>query len=205
MRNTGIAGAVMVVAGSTALICTDQPGATPARPRSAQAPLAPAAGAPSMVRQAAPATGAPAAGGPTAGTDPGPASASPAPLPGPVPPAGTTPAFGLIEPGSGETGLLFAAARRSQPGGPETLRPVDVGRYRPMRLAPGAQLWVTVPLYSGTPPNVVQGVQVTPARFAALYRTVNARFGPILDRAHMFDVRLDTKGRIAWIHQMFTP
>lgn len=199
MRNTGIAGAVMVVAGTTALICTDQ-GATSARPRSEQVPMGSAAGSPSMVRQAAPATGAPAAG---PSTDPNPAS--PTQLPNLVPPAGTTPAFGLIEPGSGKAGLLFAAAKRSQPGGPETLRPLDVAPYRPMRLAPGTQLWVTVPIYSGMLPDVVRGVQVTPERFAALYRTVNARFGPIQDRAHMFDVRLDGKGRIVWIHQMFTP
>jgi hypothetical protein len=183
VRNAGIAAAVMVVAGATTLIWVGHSGSTPARARAAVTALKP-----SVIPQAAP--------GPSAG---------PSPVPSPVPPPGTRPGFGLVEPGATSTGLLFAAAKRSRQGGPETLRAVDVAPYHPVRLAPGAQLWITVPIYQGSLPDVVKGVQVPPDRFTTLYRAEDSRFGPILDRAHMFDVRFDAKGRIAWIHQIFSP
>jgi hypothetical protein len=220
VRNTGIAAAVVVAAGTVALIYTGRPGATSAGTRSAVTAVAPT---PSVVRQAAPATADPTAADPAGpATTPDPGTVTPAARPGqapgslapgslvpgaaePVPPPGTRAGFGLVEPGTTAATVAFAAARRSQSGGPETLRAVHVARYRQVRLAPGARLWITVPIYQGQLPDVVRGVQVAAARFATSYRAENARFGPIRDRAHMFDVRFDSRGRIAWIHQYFTP
>jgi hypothetical protein len=119
--------------------------------------------------------------------------------------AGRSNVFGLIAPGQDPSVVRFAPARRDQPGGPETVQPADVGAYRPVSLAPGAQIWVTAPIADQGVTDYIRGIQVTPAQFAAYYRAALQKYGPMVDRGHMFTIAFDGQGRIARMVHYFSP
>jgi hypothetical protein len=119
--------------------------------------------------------------------------------------AGRSQVFGLVIPDADPGQVRFAPARRMQPGGPETVYPANVEPYRALPLAPGAEIRVTAPIALGDLPNYVQGVGVTADRFTREYHESDQRYGPFLDRGHMFELSFDDRGRIVRAHQIFSP
>ena len=113
--------------------------------------------------------------------------------------------FAVIKPGGTPGQVLVARATEYQPGGPETLVPVHVQPYRAMRLAPGAVIRITAPLYPGVLTDWIKGAQVTPQQFDADARQAEARWGPLPDRAHMFHLTLDAQGRVSRMQHYFSP
>jgi hypothetical protein len=113
--------------------------------------------------------------------------------------------FGLVAPAS-EAGLvLFAPARREQPGGPETVLPAGVQPYQEIPLAPGAEIRVTAPIANEGVTDYVRGIQVSPERFSALYHESERRYGTIVDRGHMFELWFDGAGRVIRMIHYFSP
>ncbi|GAA2591465.1 hypothetical protein SMC26_06785 [Actinomadura fulvescens] len=120
-------------------------------------------------------------------------------------PAAEARVFAVIRHGARPGEVLLARATRRQPGGPETVVPANVRPARATPFAPGARIRVTAPLYEGDLKDWLKGVRVTPEQFAAMSRTAERRYGPLPDRARMFDVRLDERGRIVGMRQVFSP
>ena len=119
--------------------------------------------------------------------------------------AGRSDVFGLVVPGTDSTTVQFAAARKDQPGGPETVRPADVGPYQPVELAPGAQIQVTAPIAEEGVTDWIRGIQVSPQRFDQLYQAAVQKYGPMPDRGHMFELWFDGQGRITRMVHYFSP
>jgi hypothetical protein len=119
--------------------------------------------------------------------------------------AGRTGVFGLAQPGERPGEVLFAPARRHRPAGPETLRAVAVGAEETLRLAPGAVIRLNMPLSGREPAEGVRGVPVTPERFPVLFREAQGRLGALHDRARMFDLSFDGRGRIVRMEHHFSP
>ncbi|MCW2902395.1 MAG: hypothetical protein JWO67_4660 [Streptosporangiaceae bacterium] len=113
--------------------------------------------------------------------------------------------FALVKPGAAAGAVLVARAAESQPGGPETLVPVKVQAYKSMSLAPAAVIRVTAPYYAGHLSDWISGAAVTPQQFATLVRRAEARYGPLPDRARMFRVTLDPRGRVSRLQHIFSP
>ena len=118
--------------------------------------------------------------------------------------AGST-IFALVRPGATAGEVLVARATEHQPGGPETLVPVKIQPYRPVRLAAGAVIRITAPYYEGELSDWISGAPVTPAQFAALAHRAEARYGPLPNRARMFRVTLDGQGRVSRMQHIFSP
>lgn len=119
--------------------------------------------------------------------------------------SGRSGVFGLVAPGQDPSVVQFAPARKSQPGGPETVKPVDLGAYRPVALAPGVQIWVTAPIANQGVTDYIRGIQVTRAQFADDYRAALKQYGPMVDRGHMFTISFDDQGRIVRMVHYFSP
>jgi hypothetical protein len=119
--------------------------------------------------------------------------------------AGRARVFGLVTPGADSGQVLFAPARRIQPGGPETVYPANVEPYQELPLAPNTQIRVTAPIALEDLPDYVQGVKVSAQRFPGLYREADQRYGPFLDRGHMFELWFDDQGCIVRMQQIFSP
>ncbi len=119
--------------------------------------------------------------------------------------AGRSDVFGLAAPGRDSSSVWFAAARRVQPGGPETVQPADVGPYEALPLAPGAEIRVTAPIAEEGVTDWVRGIQVTPEQFAQLYQAAVRQYGPMIDRGHMFEAWFDGSGRITRLVHYFSP
>lgn len=126
--------------------------------------------------------------------------------------AGTDPAyanrsrvFGLVAAGTGPDQVLFAPARKIQPGGPETVRPGAVGRYTPLALAPGAVIRASAPIAGDGVTDYVRGVRLTPEQLTEDLRRLRGRSHPLLDRAHMFELWFDGEGRIIRMQHYFSP
>jgi hypothetical protein len=113
--------------------------------------------------------------------------------------------FGLVTPGPDSGQVLFAPADRMQPAGPETVYPANVAPYRALPLAPGAEIRVSAPIALGSLPDYVQGVQIPVGRFPQMYREADQRYGPFLDRGHMFELWFDDGGRVVRMRHIFTP
>jgi hypothetical protein len=113
--------------------------------------------------------------------------------------------FGLVLAGPAAETLLFAPARKVQPGGPETVHPADVGRYGPLRLASGAVIRASAPIANDGVTDWVRGIRLTPGEFRALLVKLQARVHPLLDRAHMFELWFDGRGRITRVQHYFSP
>lgn len=113
--------------------------------------------------------------------------------------------FALVRPGPTVGEVLVARATEHQPGGPETLVPVKVQPYKPVRLAPGAVIRITAPYYEGHLSDWISGALVTPEQFASLLRRAEARYGPLPGRARMFRVTLDGHGRVSRMQHIFSP
>jgi hypothetical protein len=131
-----------------------------------------------------------------------------APDTAPGAPTGTPSAseiFAVVKPGGSPTQVLVAPAAEHQPGGPETLVPVNIKPYRPLPLAPGAVIRITAPLYPDPLADWVKGAQVTPEQFNTDARQAEARYGPLPDRAHMFHITLDAQGRVTRMLHYFSP
>lgn len=135
----------------------------------------------------------------------GPRGATPGATPGASAFAGRSRVFGLVMPAGAPGMVLFAPARREQPGGPETVLPADVQPYQEIPLAPGAEIRVTAPIANGGVTDYVRGIQVSPERFSALYRESERRYGSFLDRGHMFELWFDGDGRIIRMIHYFSP
>lgn len=120
-------------------------------------------------------------------------------------PAGRSRAFGLVEAGASPQYVLFAPARKVQPGGPETVRPAGVGRYAPLRLAPGVVIRASAPVVNEGVTDWVRGIRLTPAQLDQDLRDLQARSHPLLDRAHMFELWFDDRGRIVRMQHYFSP
>lgn len=130
-----------------------------------------------------------------------------APLTGATP-SGTpsaTEIFALVKPDSRPAQVLVARATEHQPGGPETLVPVNVQPYKALQLAPGAIIRITAPLYPGPLTDWVKGIQVTPEQFNSYARQAESKYGPLPDRARMFHLWLDPQGRVRGMQHYFTP
>ncbi|GAA0370208.1 hypothetical protein NE235_19645 [Actinoallomurus spadix] len=119
--------------------------------------------------------------------------------------AGRSRVFGLVMAGPKADTVLFAPARKVQPGGPETVRPADVGRYVPLRLAPGAVIRASAPIANDGITDWVRGIRLTPEEFHALMVRLQTRLHPLLDRAHMFELWFDGRGRITRMQHYFSP
>ncbi|MCW2943770.1 MAG: hypothetical protein JWR24_487 [Actinoallomurus sp.] len=113
--------------------------------------------------------------------------------------------FGLVDAGETATGVLFAPARKVQPGGPETVRPAAVGRYAPLPLAPGVVIRASAPIANDGVTDYVRGVRLTPEQLTELLRKLRQRLHPLLDRAHMFELWFDGRGRIIRMQHYFSP
>ena len=113
--------------------------------------------------------------------------------------------FGLVDAGATPAGVLFAPARKVQPGGPETVRPAAVGRYVPIPLAPGAVIRASAPIANDGVTDYVRGVRLSPAQLTDLLRKLRQRLHPLLDRAHMFELWFDGRGRIVRMQHYFSP
>src|SRR3954465_576033 len=74
--------------------------------------------------------------------------------------AGRSRVFGLVEAASTPDEVLFAPARKVQPGGPETVRPAGIGRYGPLTIAPGAVIRATAPIVEDGVTDWVRGVRL---------------------------------------------
>jgi hypothetical protein len=119
--------------------------------------------------------------------------------------AGRARVFGLVEAGATPAGVLFAPARKVQTGGPETVRPAGVGRYVPLPLAPGAEIRASAPIANEGVTDYVRGIRLTPAQLNDLLRKLSRRLHPLLDRAHMFELWFDARGRIIRMQHYFSP
>jgi hypothetical protein len=119
--------------------------------------------------------------------------------------AGRARVFGLVTPGPDPSQVLFAPARRMQPGGPETVYPGDAESYQALPLASDAKIRVTAPIALEALPDYVHGVSVSEQRFPEMYREADERYGPFLDRGHMFDLWFDDQGHIVRMQQIFSP
>ncbi|REF01097.1 hypothetical protein DFJ69_6696 [Thermomonospora umbrina] len=113
--------------------------------------------------------------------------------------------FGLVQPGERPGEVLFARARRQRPGGPETLRAVAVRPEQSLTAAPGAAVRLTVPLADVEPSDPRRGVPVAAERLPTLFRAAQERLGALHDRARMFDLWLDDRGRVVRMHHHFSP
>jgi hypothetical protein len=113
--------------------------------------------------------------------------------------------FGLVEAGASSTRVLFAPARKVQPGGPETVRPAGVGRYTPLTIAPGAVIRASAPIVNDGVTDYVRGVRLTPEQLTDGLRKLRRRLHPLLDRAHMFELWFDGQGRIVRMQHYFSP
>ncbi len=119
--------------------------------------------------------------------------------------AGRARVFGLVEAGAQAAEVRFAPARKVQPGGPETVHPEQVGRYAPVPLAPGAVIRASAPIVEEGVTDYVRGVRLTPARLNEQLRRLSRRLHPMLDRAHMFELWFDARGRIVRMQHYFSP
>jgi hypothetical protein len=133
--------------------------------------------------------------GTRAGADPGPGAVY----------AGRSRVFGLVEAGTGQGRVLFAPARKVQPGGPETVRPAAVGRYVPLTLAPGAVIRASAPVVEDGVTDYVHGVRLSPEQLNEGLVKLRRRSHPLLDRAHMFELWFDGQGRIVRMQHYFSP
>lgn len=113
--------------------------------------------------------------------------------------------FGLVKPADTAGRVMVAPATERQPGGPETLVPVNVRPYAAVPLAPGVRIRVTAPIYDGELTDWLAGTAVTPSRFAMLSRQAERRYGPLPGRARMFRIQLDEQGRVSSLQQIFSP
>lgn len=129
------------------------------------------------------------------GTEPGPGAAY----------IGRSRVFGLVEAGSDADGVLFAPARKVRTGGPETVRPAGVGRYVPLEFAPGAVIRASAPIADDGVTDYVRGVRLSPEQLNRLLRKLRQRQNPLLDRAHMFELWFDKRGRIVRMQHYFSP
>ena len=123
----------------------------------------------------------------------------------PVRAASHTTAFAVVNAGSGPGWALVAKATRIQPGGPETVTPVDLQRPADTPIAPGADITITAPLYAGDLEDWLAGAKVTSAEFDRQLREADQRYWPLSDRARMFEVTFDDSGRIVRLHHIFSP
>ena len=119
--------------------------------------------------------------------------------------AGRSRVFGLVEAGMSRGRVLFAPARKVQPGGPETVRPAAVGRYVPLTLAPGAVIRASAPVVEDGVTDYVRGVRVTPEQLNDGLLKLRRRSHPLLDRAHMFELWFDGRGRVVRMQHYFSP
>lgn len=119
--------------------------------------------------------------------------------------AGRARVFGLVDPGSASDGVLFAPARKVRTGGPETVRPGSVGRYVPLSFAPGVVIHASAPIVNDGVTDYVRGVRLTPERLNELLRKLRQRSHPLLNRAHMFELWFDGRGRITRMQHYFSP
>jgi hypothetical protein len=119
--------------------------------------------------------------------------------------AGRSAVFGLVTPGPDSGMVRFAPARKDQQGGPETVQPADVGPYQPLSLAPGAEIRVTAPIAEDGVTDWIHGIRVSAQRFAALYQAAVQKYGPMVDRGHMFELWFDDQGRITRLVHYFSP
>jgi hypothetical protein len=119
--------------------------------------------------------------------------------------AGRSRVFGLVEAGNGPDEVLFAPARKIQPGGPETVRPAGIGRYVRLTLAPGVVIRASAPIVEDGVTDWVRGVRLTPERLAGHLRGLRRRSHPLLDRAHMFELWFDGQGRVVRMQHYFSP
>lgn len=133
-------------------------------------------------------------------------------LPLPAARAGADPAyanrsrvFGLVEAGPSPARVLFAPARKVQSGGPETVRPEAVGRYVPLTIAPGATIRASAPIVDEGVTDYVHGIRLTPEQLTDGLRSLRRRLRPLLDRAHMFELWFDSRGRIVRMQHYFSP
>jgi hypothetical protein len=118
--------------------------------------------------------------------------------------AGRARVFGLAEADTGSR-VLFAPARRVQPAGPETVRPAGVGRYARLTFAPGAVIRASAPIVDDGVTDYVRGVRLTPEQLNEGLRKLRRRSHPLLDRAHMFELWFDGRGRIVRMQHYFSP
>jgi hypothetical protein len=119
--------------------------------------------------------------------------------------AGRSRVFGLVAAGETPDTVLFAPARKVQPGGPETVRPADVRPYVPLRLAPGAAIRASAPIANDGVTDWVRGTRLTREEFHTLLLRLQERLHPLLDRAHMFELWFDDRGRITRMQHYFSP
>jgi hypothetical protein len=119
--------------------------------------------------------------------------------------AGRSRVFGLVEAGPSPPHVLFAPARKVQPGGPETVRPADVGRYVTLTLAPGAVIRASAPIVEDGVTDYVRGITLTPQRLNDGLRKLRRRLHPPPDRSHMFELWFDGQGRIVRMQHYFSP
>jgi hypothetical protein len=119
--------------------------------------------------------------------------------------AGRSRVFGLVMAGNGPDDVLFAPARKVRPGGPETVRPAGVGRYIPLEFAPGVVIRASAPIAEDGVTDYVRGIRLSPERFDRLLRALSQRLHPLLDRAHMFELWFDGRGRIVRMQHYFSP
>jgi hypothetical protein len=119
--------------------------------------------------------------------------------------AGRSRVFGLVEAGQTADTVLFAPARKVQPGGPETVHPADVGHYLALRLAPGAAIRASAPIANEGVTDWVHGIRLTPEEFHTLLVKLQERLHPLLDRSHMFELWFDGRGRITRMQHYFSP
>ena len=117
---------------------------------------------------------------------------------------GRAPVFGPAEADTGSR-VLFAPARRVQPGGPETVRPAGAGRYAPLTFAPGAVIRASAPIVDDGVTDDVRGVRLTPEQLNEGLRKAHRRLHPLPDRARMFEPWFDGRGRIAGMQHYFSP
>ncbi len=119
--------------------------------------------------------------------------------------AGRSRVFGLVEAGATPEVVRFAPARKAQPAGPETVHPVDVGRYVTLPLAPGAVIRASAPIVNEGVTDWVRGVRLTPEQFWVAMRRLQARSHPFRERSHMFELWFDRQGRITRMQHYFSP
>jgi hypothetical protein len=113
--------------------------------------------------------------------------------------------FGLVDAGVDASGVLFAPARKVQTGGPETVRPAAVGRFVPLTFAPGAVIRASAPIVENGVTDWVRGIRLTPEQLDDGLRRLRRRLRPLPDRAHMFELWFDGRGRINRMQHYFSP
>ncbi|MEV0399394.1 hypothetical protein [Actinoallomurus sp. NPDC050550] len=113
--------------------------------------------------------------------------------------------FGLVEAGPTADMVLFAPARKVQPGGPETVYPANVGQYVRLRLASGAVIRASAPIANEGVTDWVRGVRLSPQQFHTLLLKLQERLHPLLDRSHMFELWFDAQGRVTRMQHYFSP